>query len=96
MHSGVVRHLARLIYRMQKARKRQVLVSTHSPDLLSDTGISGEEVFLLQPDREGTRVIPSAQVGEIRTLLQAGMPVADAVFPHTEPRNAAQLELFNS
>jgi hypothetical protein len=24
------------------------------------------------------------------------MPVADAVFPHTEPRNAAQLELFNS
>jgi len=96
LHSGVVRHLARLIYRMQKARKRQVLVSTHSTDLLSDTGISGDEVLLLQPDREGTRVTPSVQVAEIRALLQAGMPVADAVFPHTEPRNAAQLELFNS
>jgi predicted ATPase len=96
LHSGVVRHLARLIYRMQKARKRQVLVSTHSTDLLSDTGISGDEVLLLQPDREGTRVTPSVQVAEIRALLQAGMPVSDAVFPHTEPRNAAQLELFNS
>ncbi len=95
LHSGVVRHLARLVYRMQKARKRQVFVSTHSVDLLSDTGIGGEEVLMLQPDVEGTRVIPSVQVGEIRALLQSGMTIADAVFPHTEPKDATQLELFN-
>jgi predicted ATPase len=95
LHSGVVRHLARLIYQMQKVRQRQVFVSTHSVDLLSDSGIGGEEVLMLLPDVEGTRVIPSVQVGEIRALLQSGMTIADAVFPHTEPKNSAQLELFN-
>jgi predicted ATPase len=95
LHSGVVRHLARLIYRMQKVRKRQVLVSTHSVDLLQDSGISGEEVLMLNPGVEGTQVIPSVQVSEIRVLLQSGMSVADAVFPHTEPQHADQLELFS-
>jgi predicted ATPase len=95
LHSGVVRHLARLVYRMQRARKRQVLVSTHSVDLLSDSGIGGEEVLMLKPDVEGTRITASAQVPVIRSLLQSGMSVADAVFPHTEPANANQLELFN-
>ena len=94
LHSGVVRRLAGLIYRMQKARKRQVLVSTHSVDLLSDSGIGGEEVLMLKPDVEGTRAIPSMKVQEIRALLEAGMSVADAVFPHTEPADATQLELF--
>jgi predicted ATPase len=95
LHSGVVRHLARLIYRMQKVRKRQVLVSTHSIDLLSDSGIGGEEVLMLKPGVEGTQVIPSVEVSEIRVLLQSGMSVADAVFPHTEPQHADQLELFS-
>lgn len=95
LHSGVVRHLARLIYRMQKARKRQVLVSTHSVDLLSDSGIGGEEVLMLKPGVEGTDVIPSVHVSEIRLLLQSGMSVADAFFPHTEPRHADQLEFFS-
>jgi predicted ATPase len=94
LHSGVVRRLAGLIYRMQKARKRQVLVSTHSVDLLSDSGIGGEEVLMLKPDVEGTQAIPSMKVQEIRALLEAGMSVADAVFPHTEPADATQLELF--
>jgi predicted ATPase len=95
LHTGVIRHLARLIYRMQKARRRQVLLSTHSVDLLSDPGIGAEEVLMLEPNVEGTRVIPSARVSEIRALLQAGMSIADAVFPHTEPKNANQLELFS-
>ncbi|MGA2866223.1 MAG: AAA family ATPase [Verrucomicrobiota bacterium] len=95
LHTGVIRHLARLIYRMQKARRRQVLLSTHSVDLLSDSGIGAEEVLMLEPNVEGTRVTPSARVTEIRALLQAGMSIADAVFPHTEPKHASQLELFS-
>jgi predicted ATPase len=94
LHSGVVRRLAGLIYRMQKARRRQALVSTHSVDLLSDTGISGDEVLMLRPDVEGTRVAQAASNDEIRHLLEAGMSVADAVLPHTEPEQAHQLEMF--
>jgi predicted ATPase len=94
LHSGVVRRLAGLIYRMQKARRRQVLISTHSVDLLSDPGISGEEVLVLKPGVEGTQVTRAASNDEIRHLLEAGMSAADAVLPHTEPEQAIQLELF--
>jgi predicted ATPase len=94
LHSGVVRRLAGLIYRMQKARRRQVLISTHSVDLLSDPGISGEEVLVLKPGVEGTQVTRAASNDEIRLLLEAGMSAADAVLPHTEPEQAIQLELF--
>ncbi len=94
LHSGVVRRLAGLIYRMQKARRRQVLISTHSVDLLSDPGISGDEVLVLKPGVEGTQVTRAASNDEIRHLLEAGMTAADAVLPHTEPEQAIQLELF--
>jgi predicted ATPase len=94
LHSGVVRRLTGLIYRMQKAHKRQVVISTHSFELLSDQGISGDEVLMLRPDVEGTRVTRAANVAEIRHLLEAGMSVADAVLPHTEPEQAIQLEMF--
>ena len=94
LHSGVVRRLAGLIYRMQKARRRQLLISTHSVDLLSDPGISGDEVLMLEPGGEGTLVTRAASNNEIRHLLEAGMTAADAVLPHTEPEQAIQLELF--
>lgn len=95
LHSGVVRRLAGLIYRLQKDRKRQVMISTHSTDLLSDPGIGGEEVLLLKPNVEGTRVVRAESDREIRHLLESGMSVADVVFPHTEPQQAVQLDLFS-
>ena len=94
LHSGVVRRLAGLIHRMQKASKRQVLVSTHSAELLDVQGIGGEEVLMFKPDVEGTQVIQAASIPEIRVLLEAGMSVADAVIPYTEPEQSVQLELF--
>ena len=36
LNSGITRHLAGLIHRMQRRRKRQVVVSTHSEILLND------------------------------------------------------------
>ncbi len=96
LHSGVVRRLPGLIYRMQKSRKRQVLMSTHSYELLSDVGISGQEILMLIPKGEGTEIRVAADEIEIRTLLEEGMSPAEAVLPHTEPRTAVQLELFDS
>ncbi|HKZ83568.1 MAG TPA: AAA family ATPase [Anaerolineae bacterium] len=98
LHSGVVRRLPNLIYRTQRARKRQprqVILSTHSAELLSEPGISGEEILMLIPGAEGTHIKPAASVPEIRQLLEDGMSAADAVIPHTEPEQAAQLELFS-
>jgi len=95
LHTGVVRRLPSLIYRLQRARKRQVLISTHSTEMLSDHGIDAREILMLTPSVEGTHVKPAASVPEIQALMEAGMSAAEVVIPHTEPEKVEQLELFS-
>ncbi len=94
LHPGVIRYLPQMFARLQRVSGRQVFLSTHSPDLLSDEGIGLNEVFLLRPTSEGTVVEPASSVSEVRTLLEGGLSLAEAVMPRTEPASAAQLLLF--
>jgi predicted ATPase len=94
LHTGIVQRLARVIYSLQKGKNKQVLVSTHSYELVSDKGIGAEEVLILQPTKEGARVFVGKDNIQIRRLLQEGASVAEAVLPITEPKDAQQLELF--
>lgn len=94
LHSGIVKRLPALFSRLQRKRSRQLFVSTHSWDLLSEKGIGGEEVLMLTPGPEGTDVRQSSTVAEVHDLLDAGLSVADAVLPRTTPTNLRQLDLF--
>jgi len=69
------------------------MVSTHSPDLLSDESIGGEEVLLLDPQAKGTILRPASSINEVRLLLEGGMSVGDAVLSRTSPRHVEQLML---
>lgn len=80
--------------RVQRRHGRQVLVSTHSADLLSDEGIGLDEVLLLQPAQEGTAVCLASDVAEIRPLVESGLPLADAAIPTTRPGGVEQLARF--
>jgi len=93
LNTAIVSRLAPLISKLQRQRKRQVIVSTHSADLLSDKGIGGEEAFLLEPDKEGTTVRRVSDIQDVRDLLECGLSVADAVIPRTVPKQATQLEI---
>lgn len=93
LNSGVVNRLPALMYRAQQKNRRQVFVSTHSPELLSDKGIGAEEVLLLTPSPEGTTVQRASDLGEIRALLEGGFSVGEATLPRTVPTQASLLEL---
>jgi len=95
LHAGVVQKLPGLVWRIQTRKKRQVIISTHSADLLSDKGIGGEEVLLLTPDVEGTRVEQASSISEVRELLEAGLSAGEVVIPRTEPQKIKQLSLFD-
>ncbi|MCE5249899.1 AAA family ATPase [bacterium] len=100
LHSGVVKKLPWMIHDVLRTKKKkiQVIISTHSYELLSDRGIGGDEVIMLRPETEKTTAIPAIDNNEIRTLLESGLTVADTVLPHTEPEkisNIYQLDLFN-
>jgi predicted ATPase len=85
LNSEIVKLLPDLIHRLLRKRKRQVIISTHSYDLLSDKGIGGEETLLLTPGEEGTVVEDVASKAEIRKLLESGLSVGEAALSYTAP-----------
>jgi predicted ATPase len=95
LHSGVVNRLAELIHFMQKRKsgKRQVILSTHSYDLLNNKGITAEEIIVLKPASEGTTASNAVTLDEVRTLLESGLSAAEVVLPLTEAPGIDQLTL---
>ncbi|HZT01262.1 MAG TPA: AAA family ATPase [Steroidobacteraceae bacterium] len=94
LHPDVVRYLPQLFASMQRRTGRQVICSSHSADLLRDEGIGLDEVLLLKPDPEGTRVEVATDVGEARSLVEGGLSLPEALLPQTRPPKAQQLSLF--
>lgn len=94
LHPEVVKFLPQMFARMQRRTGRQVMTSTHSTDLLRDEGIGLDEVLLLTPSPEGTKVSTAASFVEVKDLLDGGSTLAEAVRPLTRPRRAEQLALF--
>lgn len=96
LHPDVVRFLPQMFARMQRRTGRQVLVSSHSADLLRDEGIGLDEVLLLKPDPEGTRVEVAANLTQAKALVDGGAPLPDALLPETRPPRPQQLALFGN
>ena len=94
LHAAVVRFIPAMMSRATRKNSRQTIISTHSADLLADESIAPEEVLLLSPSEDGTRVDVAAHDEQVRALLEGSVPLADAVLPHTAPANASQLSLF--
>ena len=94
LHPGVVRHLPQMIRQIQRQMKiayRQIFISTHSRELLSDPGIAPDEVLLFLASREGTMVKPGADDKEILRELDAGFTMGEIALTRTEPPEVRQL-----
>ena len=94
LNAGIVSQLATLISKMQRSRRRQIFVSTHSDALLTEPGIDGREVLLLTPTKEGTTVKIASDIDEVRALLEAGLTVSEAVLSRAKPENAERLSFL--
>lgn len=94
LHAGVVSWLPEVISKMQKKdknKKRQVILSTHSTELLSSETIGIDEVLVLTPGKESTEVDPASNIMEIKTMMESGFRVSDAVIPKTRPSQIDQI-----
>lgn len=94
LHPEVVRYLPQMFATMQRRSGRQVIISTHSADLLFDEGIGLDEVLLLKPQDEGTAVELAKNIKDAEKLVQGGVPLPDVILPATRPPKARQLSLF--
>ncbi len=95
LHTEVVRMLPQMIERIHRSRKvkRQVIISSHSEEMLTDPGIDAHEVLRLQPSPEGTLMISPADNPEEVELLRTGLSIADVVFPKSAPAQVGQMLL---
>ena len=94
LHPDVVRFIPQLLARVQRKTGRQVIVSTHSPDMIRDEGIGLDEVLLLIPGAEGTSIRLANEFSEVPALLEGGLSLPEVVIPKTRPRAVEQLALF--
>jgi predicted ATPase len=93
LNAHVVSRLPALIHRVMKEGRRQVILSTHSIDLLSDPGIGPDEILILCPGTEGTVVEMPGSRFEVRQLMESGIPLSDVLYSSTKPTNVEQLRL---
>lgn len=95
LNTAVVRQLPGLIHRLRRGASSQVILSTHSPALLSDTGIDGKEVVLLLPAADRSiDVARACDLPDVEALLETGVGVGDVVLPRTQPARIEELGYF--
>jgi predicted ATPase len=93
LNDRIVAELPALLWRLQASRGRQVLATTHSYSLLSDEGIAPEEVLLLEPNKEGTKVVEAGALPDVVAMVKSGATIGDAVLPRATPEHAHELAL---
>ncbi|GHV35248.1 chromosome segregation protein SMC [Synergistales bacterium] len=81
------------ISRNRRKRTRQILTSTHSEALLSNTGIDPKGVLLLESAQEGTRIRTINEREAV--LLKDGFSISEAVLSQTALDTAKQLSIYN-
>ena len=94
LNDAIVKEIPLILNRLQRDRKirRQIILSTHSEALLSNLGIDGRGIVLLESGPNGTTA-RTLIAGEI-SALKAGLSVAEVVLPKTRPTTVNQLGLW--
>ena len=91
LHTSVVRQLPTVFSRTRTGGGPQVVLSTHSNEILSDPGIGVDEAVVLKPGEEGTEAVSVSAIPDVEDLLDAGMNLAEVVREWTEPDNVPEL-----
>ena len=94
LHPSIIQILPQMFAYSQSKMQRQILMSSHSNDLLRDKDIGLDEVLVFQPTQEGTDISLAKDMPAITQLNDPDMSLADAILPLTAPKDAIQLALF--
>ena len=91
LHTSVVRQLPTVFSRTRGAGGPQVLLSTHSREILEDPGVGTDEAVVLHPGEEGTEAVVAAALPDVQHLLDAGLSLAEILGPRSEPERIPDL-----
>lgn len=94
LNDAIVKEIPLILQRLQRDKKikRQIILSTHSEALLSNPGIDGRGVVILETGSQGS--IGRTLAAEESDALEAGLSVAEVILPKTRPTSVNQLGLW--
>ena len=79
LNAAVVQKLASLLAMAQRGTSMQVILSTHSPELLDDEGIRPGEVLVLQVTSDATAANQLSEIAEVEAQISADLPLSEVV-----------------
>lgn len=85
LHPSLARLLPTILSRLRFRGGPQVILTTHSRELLEDEGLGKDEVVVLRPGPEGTEVRLGSDLPDIQVDLDAGLSLAEIIEPTTTP-----------
>lgn len=91
LHASAVRQIPQVLARASSRMDRQILISTHSEEMLSDTGIDPSEIILLIPTDGDTRVSLGSDDPAIVALAESDAPLSGLLVARTAPKGVEQL-----
>lgn len=91
LNDAIIKEIPIMTHNLQKNKKtkRQVIASTHSEALLSNPGIDGRSVIILEVTKDGT--IARTINNDEKIALEAGLSIAEVIMPKTHPSSINQL-----
>jgi predicted ATPase len=93
LNAEIVKEIPAMLSSVSRRNRRQIVVSTHSRDLLSDKGIAPEETIILKAEKEGTVLSLASDDSSVMALYESGLPIAEAALPQASPIDAVQLSI---
>jgi predicted ATPase len=96
LHPAAVRQIPRILAKLNEGDGRQIIMTSHSPDLLEDQGIDPSEVLLLRSTRNGTEVTLGSKEPKLVEAAESGVSLAPVVEALTRPANVDRLARFAS
>jgi predicted ATPase len=94
LHPEIIRLVPQMLARLARRSGRQLLLTTHSLDLLCGEGVSTHEVLIFSPAEEGTAVRPAFDLKEVADLLDRGALAEPSAAEEEAVAERRQMGLF--
>ena len=91
LHSDAVRQIPAIFSILQMGKSSQVILTTHSREMLQDPGIGPREVVSIQPTARGSIAKTADKLERVHKIMQMDFPVGDAIHPATQADNINDL-----
>lgn len=79
LNAAIVRTLPTMLAMAQRNTAVQIVLSTHSPELLDDEGVRPFEIVVLRVTKDGTEARLLSDIDEACVQVEAGLPTSEIV-----------------